>query len=175
MNEISAGKNLNIPLFNTMTSLEKLLEIAIKSEIDAAENYRKAAEMINIYLLKDKFNFLEKEETGHRRVLEKLFRRKFPEKEIVLPESGEVPFPEFEVSEDMELSEIIEKAMEAEKYAADFYRKMEEKMDDENEKAMARYLASMEDSHYHLLKSELEIVHNFELYDEIHSMMHVGP
>ena len=65
--------------------------------------------------------------------------------------------------------------MEAEKYAMDFYREMEGKLEGDEEKAMARYLASMEESHYHLLKSELEIVHNFELYDEIHAMMHVGP
>lgn len=43
------------------------------------------------------------------------------------------------------------------------------------EKAMARYLSSMEESHYYLLKSELEIAYNFELYDEVHDMMHVGP
>jgi len=158
-----------------MTSLEELIEMAIKSEIEAAENYRKAAEITNIYLLKDKFHFLEKEEMGHRKVLENLFKRKFPDKEIVLPESSNIPFPEFTVSNDMELSEIIEKAMEAEKYAANFYREMENQLDGNEEKAMARYLASMEDSHYYLLKSELEIARNFELYDEIHSMMHVGP
>ncbi len=158
-----------------MASIEELLEMAIKSEIEAAENYRRAAEIINIYLLKDKFHFLEKEETGHRKVLENLFKRKFPEKEIVLPDTSEIPFPEFKVNEEMQLSEIIEKAMEAEKYASDFYRDMEKQMDEDKEKAMARYLSSMEESHYHLLKSELEIVRNFELYDEIHAMMHVGP
>ncbi|MCD6480737.1 MAG: ferritin family protein [Thermoplasmata archaeon] len=158
-----------------MTDLEKLIEIAIKSEIVAAENYRKAADMINIYLLKDKFRFLEKEEIGHRKALETLFKRKFPDREITLPDISNMPFPEFEVNEEMELPEIIEKAMEAEKYAMDFYREMEGKLEGDEEKAMARYLASMEESHYHLLKSELEIVHNFELYDEIHAMMHVGP
>jgi len=156
-------------------SLEELLKTAIKSEVEAAENYRKAAEMINIYLLKDKFHFLEKEEMGHKNVLEKLFKSKFPDKEIVLPSSSEIPFPEFKVDENMEISEIIKKAMEAERWAADFYKEIEKNFEGDKEKAMARYLSSMEESHYHLLKSELEIAYNFELYDEIHAMMHVGP
>jgi rubrerythrin len=49
------------------------------------------------------------------------------------------------------------------------------KVEGDKKKAMVRHLASMEESHYHLLKSEVEIVHNFELYEEIHAMMHVGP
>ncbi len=156
-------------------SVKEILGIAIKSEIDAAEKYGKMAEMVNIYLLKDKFNFLKKEEEGHRKILENLFRKKFPDEEIVLPEKSEVPFPEFEVDETMQLSEILKNAMEAEKWAADFYRKMVEEMEEEEEKSIARYLAAMEDSHYYLLKSELEIAYNFELYDEVHEMMHVGP
>ena len=75
----------------------------------------------------------------------------------------------------MQLSEILKNAMKAEKVASDFYRKMEQASEEENEKAMARYLSSMEDSHYYLLRSELEIAYNFELYDEIHDMMHAGP
>ena len=158
-----------------MTDIEDMIRIAIKSEIDAARNYRKAAEQTKIFLLKDKFGFLEKEEMGHKNLLEKLFRAKFPGREIVLPEESEMPFPSFEVTDDMQLSEILKNAMESEKIASDFYRKMEQEAEEENEKAMARYLSSMEESHYYLLKSELEIAYNFELYDEVHDMMHVGP
>lgn len=155
--------------------LKELLEMAIKSEISAAENYHKAAEMTNIFLLKDKFHYLENEEKGHRKLLERIYKTKYGEEEIMLPDESKLPFPEFKVRNDMQLSEIIKKAMEAEKWAADFYKDMENKMDKEEEKAMTRYLASMEESHYYLLKSELEIAYNFELYDEIHEMMHVGP
>ncbi|MCD6305394.1 MAG: Rubrerythrin, partial [Deltaproteobacteria bacterium] len=93
----------------------------------------------------------------------------------VITDEVKMPFPEFSVSDDMQLSEIIKKAMEAEKWAADFYKDMEKKMDGDDEKAMARYLAAMEESHYYLLKSELEIAYNFEFYDEVHEMMHAGP
>ncbi len=155
--------------------LKELLKIAIKSEIDAAENYHKIAEMTNIFLLKDKFRYLENEEKGHRKLLEKIYRMKYPDEDIVITDEIEMPFPEFSVSDDMQLSEIIKNAMEAEKWAADFYKDMEKKMDGDDEKAMARYLAAMEESHYYLLKSELEIAYNFEFYDEVHEMMHAGP
>lgn len=155
--------------------LEEILKVAIKSEEEAAENYKKMQEIIDIFLVKDKFRFLENEEIAHKNLLEKLFKRKFPDKEIVLPEKSSVPFPEIEIGENMQLSEIIKKAMEAEKWARDFYKKMEEKMEKEEEKAMARYLMHMEESHYYMLKSELELAYNFELYDEVHEMMHIGP
>ncbi|HEC88277.1 MAG TPA: Rubrerythrin [Thermoplasmata archaeon] len=158
-----------------MSEIKRILEIAIQSEIDSAENYRKMADMTKIYLLKDKFKFLENEERGHKRALENLFKKKFPDKEIILPEKGEIPFPEFEVRDDLQLSDMIKKAIEAERWASNYYKKMEENFESEEEKAIARYLASMEESHYYLLKSELEIAYNFELYDEIHEMMHIGP
>ncbi|HEC75901.1 MAG TPA: Rubrerythrin [Thermoplasmatales archaeon] len=158
-----------------MSEIKRILEIAIKSEIDSAENYRKMVDMTKIYLLKDKFKFLENEEVGHKKALENLFKKKFPNEEIILPEKGEVPSPEFEVRDDMQLSDMIKKAMEAEKWASDYYKKMEGNVESEDEKAIARYLSSMEESHYYLLKSELEIAYNFELYDEIHEMMHIGP
>ena len=158
-----------------MTDVEEMIRIAIKSELDAARNYRKAAEQTKIFLLRDKYSFLEKEETGHKNLLEKLYKSKFPGREIILPEDSDMPFPSFEVTDDMQLSEILKNAMEAEKIASEFYKEMEESAEGENEKAMARYLSSMEESHYYLLKSELEIAYNFELYDEVHDMMHVGP
>ncbi|KAA0012467.1 MAG: Rubrerythrin [Thermoplasmata archaeon] len=155
--------------------LEKILKVAIKAEIEAAENYRKMREITNIFFLKDKLQFLENEEKAHRNLLEKLFKKKFPDKEIILPEKSEIPFPKFEIRDDMQLSEIIRKAMEAEKMAAEFYREMEGKLEIKEEKAIIKYLMNMEESHYHLLESELELAYNFELYDEIHEMMHVGP
>ncbi len=158
-----------------MSDLKKILEIAIKSEIDAAENYKKMAAATNIFLLKDKLNFLEKEEIGHRNLLEKLFSKRFPGENINPPEKSDIPFPEFKVNKNMQLSDMIKKAMESEKIASDYYKKMEKNLDKEEEKAIARYLASMEESPYYLLKSELEMAYNFELYDEVHEMMHVGP
>jgi rubrerythrin len=158
-----------------MTDIKDIIRIAIKSEVDAAENYRKAAEQTKIFLLRDKFKFLQNEEVGHRNLLENLFRKKFTDEEIILPDDSEMPFPSFEVTDNMQLSEILKNSMEAERIASEFYRDMGKEADGDEEKAMAKYLSSMEESHYYLLKSELEIAYNFELYDEVHDMMHVGP
>jgi len=161
-----------------MTQIKDMLEIAMKAEIDAAGNYGSAAEQTDLFLLKDKFRLLQNEEKGHRRVLEKLYAQKFPEEDPELPASDDMPFQEFgeyAVKPTMQPSEIIEEAMAGEQRARDFYLDMEEEMETDKEKAMMRYLASMEESHYHLLKSELEMAQNFELYDEVHEMMHVGP
>ncbi|KAA0003088.1 MAG: Rubrerythrin [Thermoplasmata archaeon] len=158
-----------------MLQLKEILEIAIKAEIDAADVYKKLAESVDIFLLKDKFHFLENEEKGHRRLLEKIFENKFPGKEIILPDKSQVPLPEVKIEEGTPLSSIISRAMEAERVAAEFYKEMEKEMGEEKEKVIARYLSSMEESHYYLLKSEREIAYNFELYDEVHEMMHVGP
>lgn len=155
--------------------IEEMLKVAIKSEIDAADNYEKMASKTKIVFLKDKLIFLANEEKGHRNLLEKLFHSKFPHKTLTLDVEGKKPLPKLQIEEDMPISEMLTEAMEAEKKASDFYKNMGETLEKEEEKAMARYLSHMEESHYYLLKSELELAHNFELYDEIHEMMHVGP
>lgn len=161
-----------------MPDVKETIEIAIKAEIDAAKNYRKAAERTNLFLLIDKFQFLVQAEEGHRRVLERLFEKKFPNENLSLPSSEDMPYREFreyEVTPTMPLHEIIEKAMDGEQRAVEFYTDLADMVDEADEKSIARYLSAMEESHYHLLKSELEMIQNFELYDEVHSMMHVGP
>ena len=158
-----------------MPNLDEILGIAIRKEIMAAANYKKASQQTDIFLLKEKFKFLANEETGHKQLLEKLFKSKFPDKELILPNETDLPTPSFIVTDDMQLSEILKAAMEAEKNAANFYKDMEKSLENNEEKSMSRYLASMEESHYYLLKSELEIAYNYALYDEVHAMMHVGP
>ena len=155
--------------------IEQLLKIAIKSEINAAEIYKKMADKTKIVFLKDKLNFLANEEIGHRNLLEKLFKTKFSHKPLKLDIDMEKPLPMLAITDDMLISDMITQAMEAEKKASDFYKNLEKKFETEEEKSMARYLSHMEESHYYLLKSELELSHNFELYDEVHMMMHVGP
>jgi len=122
--------------------------------------------------------FLVKEEEGHRRILEHLFEKKFPNENVILPSNEDMPYREFreyDVTPTMPLHDIIERAMEGEQRAVDFYKNLADMVDKEDEKTIARYLSAMEESHYHMLKSELELVLNFELYDEVHDMMHVGP
>ena len=156
-------------------NIEQLLKIAIKSEINAAEIYKKMADKTKIVFLKDKLTFLANEEIGHRNLLEKLFKTKFSHTTLKLDRDMKTPLPELTITDDMLISDMISQAMEAEKKASDFYKDLEKNFEEEEEKSMARYLSHMEESHYYLLKSELELSHNFELYDEVHMMMHVGP
>ena len=118
-----------------MPGVKETMEIAIQAEIDASKNYRKAAERINLFLLKDKFQFLAKEEESHRRVLETLFEKKFPNENLVLPSVEDMPYREFgeyDVTPTMPLHEIIEKAIEGEQRAVEFYTALAEMVDDED-------------------------------------------
>ena len=155
--------------------IEQLLKIAIKSEINAAETYKKMADKTKIVFLKDKLNFLANEEIGHRNLLEKLFKTKFSQEPLKLDVDMEKPLPKVTITDDMLISDMLTQAMETEKKASEFYKELELKLEEEEEKSMARYLSHMEESHYYLLKSELELSYNFDLYDQVHMMMHVGP
>ena len=68
--------------------------------------------------------------------------------------------------------ELIRWAMKAEKIAKEFYSKLEEMTDDNAKKGLLRYLASMENTHYFILKTEYELLLDWEMYSQ---MMHVGP
>jgi len=65
--------------------------------------------------------------------------------------------------------------MNAELVAYEFYKDMAEKFDDENKKAILRYLSDMEMCHYYILKSEYEISKNEEIYHDYNELMHAGP
>ena len=156
-------------------NLKTLLLAAIKSEIDSGELYRTLANRVKNSLLKDRLNFLAGEEDKHRAYLEALYRQKFPDEEIEVPEKTPVPLPEVDPSESRLLSEIIEDAMNAELAAKDFYESMKDLLQDEENRRMLQILANMEQGHYDILAKELDNLKNFEDYDQYWPMMHAGP
>ena len=156
-------------------NLKTLLLAAIKSEIDSKNLYEELADRVKNMLFKDRLLFLANEEEKHRAYLEALYRQKFPGEELVVPEHTPVPLPEVDSSENRLLSEIIEDAMKAELAAKDFYESMKGLLHDEENRKMLQILANMEQGHYDLLAKELENLKNFENYDEVWPMMHVGP
>ena len=109
--------------------IEEMLKIAIKSEIDAANNYNNMADKTKIVFLKDKLTFLANEEKGHKNLLEKLFQNKFPHKTLTLDVPGKKPLPKFTIEDDMLMSDMLTEAMEAEKKASDFYKNLGEGLD----------------------------------------------
>jgi len=157
-------------------SLEDLLLIAMKSEIEAKDFYSKVAERVKNFLLKDRLNFLAEEEAKHRDFFQKLFHELFPGKEIKLLEKSPVPLPELKFEkETVPISEVYEKAMEAEKAAYDFYMSLVDRFSDNpGIQKMLLYIATMEMGHYRLLEIERENVKNFEDFDIEWPMIHIG-
>jgi len=157
-------------------NLEDLLLAAIKSEVESRYVYQTLADMVKNVFLKDRLTFLAGEENKHRIFIEGLFRKKFPNKEIVLPDETPVPLPTIQMpGENTLLSEVVESAMEAEKASSEFYSGLADIFDDSSIKKTLQYFAAMEMNHYRILEAELESIKRFEDFDVEWPMMHVGP
>ena len=161
-----------------MYSLQDLLLTALKSEIEAKSVYSHLAEGVKNYVLKVRLNFLAGEEEKHHHFLQGLFRRTFPDTELLIPRAkSPVPLPEIAiVTENMPLSEVLESAMGAELAACEFYTGMADRFEEEPEtKKMLLFIASMEMAHHKILEIERDNARKFEDYDSEWPMMHVGP
>ncbi|MFC1682694.1 ferritin family protein [Candidatus Zixiibacteriota bacterium] len=158
-------------------SVEDLVLAALKSEIEAKAAYTELAESVKNFILKERLNFLAQEEEKHGGLLERLYKKRFPDKELVVPEEkSPVPLPEIKIDmESMPISEILESAMQAEQAARDFYTGLAEKFEQPDIKKMLHWVASMELGHYLILESERDNARKFEDYDSEWPMMHVGP
>lgn len=160
----------------TQYSVEDLLLAAVKSEVESRTVYQALADMVKNAFLKDRLTFLAGEEDKHRIFIEGLFRKKFPNKEIVLPEETPVPLPVIKIpDESIPLSEVVESAMEAEKASSNFYNGLVDIFDDSSIKKTLQYFAAMEMNHYRILEAELESIKRFEDFDVEWPMMNVGP
>ncbi len=149
-------------------TIEDLLLLGIKSEIEAARVYRETAARVKNPFLKTRLESLSKEEEKHREILENLYRKFFPNKEIVLPENPEFlpEFPEIkifrEINTTTDIRTVLEKAMQAELSARDYYNEIAEMVEDEELAKMMRYMAKIEQGHYNILRIEYEDMEEFE-------------
>ncbi len=149
-------------------SLEELIALGIKSEIEAERVYRTTAERVKNPFLKNRLNALAVEESRHRDILENLFKKLFPNKDLVLPENPEFlpEFPEIkifqEISTTTDIRNVLENAMKAEKSAEEYYRTIADMVDDEYLKKMMLYMARIEEGHYKILKNEYDDMSEFE-------------
>jgi len=148
--------------------------MALRAEIDSRDIYQKASTMTKNALLKEKFNFLSGEEAKHRVLIENIIKMKFPNEEIEIPESTEVPLPKITISGKDPISKLLTQAMDAEKETSKFYANIAKQLDEENASLM-QYLSSIEMSHYYFLQAEKDLILKFENYDQYFEMMHVGP
>jgi len=65
--------------------------VAIRAELDAAGIYRDLHERVKNEVLRQKLDFLAKEEDRHKAILERLFRDHFPERQLVVPAESKRP------------------------------------------------------------------------------------
>jgi rubrerythrin len=158
-------------------TIEELLLSALKSEVDSRNVYSTLADHVNNFFLKDRLRFLAEEEEKHRNFFEHLFKEKVPGKDIILPDKTPVPLPDLKiVDERIPISEVFEKAMEAEKAANEFYIGLAERFKEDNEiKRTLLYIANMERGHYNLFEIEKENALKLEDFDQPWPMMHAGP
>lgn len=138
-------------------TLQELLAVGIRAELEAIDAYSKLAENIDDDLLKERFEALAKDESRHRKILEGIYEENFPGKQIVLPERSGVPKVQVTVTDDNTISKILKIAMEAERKAEDYYRDLAKKVDDSNKIDLLNYLANIENGHYYFLKVEYEM------------------
>jgi rubrerythrin len=166
---------------NLKLSPMEVLGIAIKSEIEATEAYSKLNEKVKNEILRTKLKFLISEEKKHRRILEKLFSQRFPEKKLQIPEKSFLPPIKTTEGKKLSVLDLFKLALKAEKLSEEFYKEAGERAEDKESKRVLGYLVRVERSHYFIIKSEIDMLDRFPDYykvDDFHlgqDMFHVGP
>ena len=158
-------------------ALADLLLTAVKSEIESQNIYARLALRVQNAFLQERMNFLALEEKKHQTALEGIFRQRFPNQALVVPEKPVVPLPEIRFGDELvPLSEIIAQAMKAEKAAHDFYLHLAERFGDDFEKKnLLLYFSMMEMGHYKLLDLEKTNLERLEEFGQEQELIHVGP
>ena len=162
-----------------LTALE-VLGIAIKSEIHAAKVYERLSKIVRNRALRERLEFLRGEEEKHRKLLEELYAKSFPEVELKLPEKSLVPM-EVAMKDEITVPELFKLAMKAEETAEKFYRELAERTREHSGKALLVYLSKMEHGHYELLRNEYELIEQFPDYYKVEDfhlgeeLIHLGP
>ena len=129
---------------------KKVIEDAIKSEIEAKEFYLKISERIKDSYLKELFEGFSREEGKHETILSALLNQgkigtsTFGKtKDYKVSETIELP----EVSETMDLKDAIGLAMKNEEIAMKKYQMLADDCDDPELKSVFNNLAAMEQNH----------------------------
>jgi len=158
-------------------ALADLLLAAVKSETDSQGIYSRLATRVKNAFLQERLNFLALEENKHRQAVEKIFRQRFPGRDVIVPDQQIVPLPEIHFGdEQVPLSKIIAQAMMAEQAAHDFYLQLAEFFSDDLEKKnLLLYFSMMEMGHYKLLDLEKNSLERLEEFSQEQELIHLGP
>lgn len=167
--------------WNPKTAPDEVLALAIRSEIEAADVYGKLQNQMKNDLLRKKPVFLESEEKKHRRILERLYSQRFPDKKLELSEKSFLPPIRVKIDTDTSVMDIFQQAQKAEKLSEEFYKEASQKAADSRSRKLLEYLSRVERSHGFMLKSEIDLLEKFPNYYDAedfhfsHDMVHVGP
>jgi len=163
-----------------LTALE-VLGVAIRAEIEAASLYAHMARRVRNASLVTKLEFLAQEEKKHRKILEDVYARQFPDVELKAPAKSIVPTVDAAEVEKLGVTELFQLAMQAEQLSADFYGQEADRSVDQAGRTVLRYLSNVERGHYQMLETEYDLLSRFPDYynaDEFHAgneLMHIGP
>ena len=157
----------------------EIMGIAVRAEMDAAAIYRGLLGRVKNEVLRQKLDFLAKEEDRHKVLLERLFRDRYPGRILRVPETAR-PAKGVPSVESMAVVDLFKLAMGKEKEAEEYYREAGVRIEDPAAKKMLGYLSRVERSHYFMLKSEIGLIQAFpDSYDveEAHfgqDLFHIG-
>jgi rubrerythrin len=158
----------------------EIMGIAVRAEMDAAAIYRGLRARVRNEVLKQKLDFLAKEEDRHKLLLERLFRDKYPGQALKVPAAGP-PAKGVPLVETGSVIDLFTLAMGKEKEAEEYYKDARARIEDPAAKKVLDYLSRVERSHYYMLKSEIDLLRAFpDSYDveDFHigqDLFHVGP
>jgi rubrerythrin len=134
----------------------KVMDLAIKREVEAYEFYKDVAERIDDKAIQKIFKTLATEEVGHKDLLERFkynpdlpVKMSSPEIDYHLAEEVELP----ELSIDMKPADALALAMKKEQLAVEFYRKLANQTEDGDVKKLLLEIANMELSHKQKLEN----------------------
>jgi len=154
--------------------------IAVRAEIDAADLYRELLGKVRNEALRQKLDFLAKEEDRHKAILERVFRDHFPGRKLVVPARSKRPKTPVGVDEAPEVVSLFKLAMLKEKEAEELYRAAKVRAEDAQAKRILDYLARVERSHYFMLQSEIDLLERFPDYYDVEAahegqdLFHIG-
>ncbi len=154
----------------------EVFEIAVNAEIKAKEAYEKLASITRSDIIRDELLFLAREENRHREIVEKMAERFQSEegtpRKIEVSTMGEFKVIAEKMAEaikkpTLNLDEVYEIAMEAEKVSERLYRELAGYAANEKTRVILNMLADMEANHYAILKKQYDYLTRYpELYKE---------
>lgn len=160
-------------------SIDQALSLALKSELESEKVYRRLKKLVKNFVIRDKLDFLIKEEKKHQKVIEGLYQKMFSGEEPSLPKKSIFPRLTLALEEESSVLELLELAMESERLFEDFYDHLSEEVENRAVQEILQYLSRMENGHYSLLKGEYDLCMRDEMYydreDFQYDMVHIGP